>query len=52
MRHKQDAKFYNSDKDFFFQDSVSLCGPETHFVDQNGLELTKIPLPLPSHPRD
>ena len=27
----------------FFQDSVSLCSPGTHFVDQAGLELSNPP---------
>ena len=36
---------------FCFQDRVSLCSPKcpgTHSVDQAGLELTEIHLPLPS----
>jgi hypothetical protein len=35
---------------FFFRDRVSLCSsgcPGTHFVDQAGLELREIHLPLP-----
>jgi hypothetical protein len=31
----------------FFQDRVSLCSPETCFIDQDGFKLTEICLPLP-----
>lgn len=31
---------------WFYWDKVSLCSPGTHYGDQDGLELTEIPLPL------